>query len=331
MSTDNLSRLEIDLSAKRSKSLTLLKRVNEAVFEIVHDATQAAVYNFNLKTNGWEKAGIEGALFLTRNSVAPLYSVFVLNKLAPDNFELHLDNVISVSCQSPFIMLRYATDGAPAIAGLWLLDDTSRNEMMAAITTARERMNGVAPSALSTTSSPSKTNKLKGFLGKQTPVKTSAAEEGSSASKTNMLKGLLGKVGDEAPVAAPTETVFSASASQKLLGALKGGPAKEKGESVTPEAGANKNDASKKLLGMLKAKAAAPPAEAPVPAPAPAPVKSSGELSREEKQREVVMKMMLGQQPKAEEKKEPEREPVPVQEPPKKIQTLISPSDLFSM
>ena len=321
MSSDNLSKLEVDLSAKRTKSLTLLKRINETVLEIVHDSTQTAVYNFNIETGGWEKAGIEGALFLTRNSVAPYYSVFVLNKLAPENFMLNLNTLINASCQSPFIMLRYATEGAPAIAGLWFHDDTSRNEMFAAVNAARERMKGAAPSALPTTSSPSKTNMLKGFLGKQTPVKTSATsgtEEGSSASKTNMLKGILGKGGNgEAPAAAPTETVFSASASKKLLGALKGGAVKEKEASPAPVAAAipTKNDASKKLLGMLQAKS--------TPAPVPS---SSNQPSREEKQREVVMRMMLGQEPQKEEKKEE-----PVEEPPKKPQALISPSDLFSM
>lgn len=315
--------LQVDLSAKRTKSLQLLQRMNETVFEIIHDATQSAVYNFNLKTSGWEKAGIEGALFVTRNSVAPYYSVFVLNKLAPENFSLNLDTVINVSCQSPFIMLRYATQGAPAIAGLWFHDDTSRNEMMEAINVARERIKGI-PSALPTTSSPSKTNKLKELITK-TPSKTASSSSQGDGSKTNMLKGLLGKAGGSsskvnaqaapslaspadahasAPaVAAPTNTVFSMSASQKLLGAIKGGGGGGASSLVTGAAAGvppSKNEASKKLLGMLKK--------------GPGPIESS----REEKQREVVKEEL-----------EEEKKVVPVQEQPKKSQAFMSPSDLL--
>ena len=95
MSTDNLSKLAVDLSGKRTKTLALLQRVNSGVFEIVHDATQTAVYNFNQAISGWEKMGIEGSVFVTRNSVAPYYSVIVLNKLTPQNFSLRTSWCIS--------------------------------------------------------------------------------------------------------------------------------------------------------------------------------------------------------------------------------------------
>ena len=132
MSNESLHIL-VDKEARRSKSLMILQRYYSNVVEIKDDTVHTAVYNFNLMTSGWEKLGIEGGLFITRNKTAPLYSAVVLNKTNPENFELSLDMVISVNCQAPFIMLRYETKKAPAIAGLWIHDVDERNKMLAAI------------------------------------------------------------------------------------------------------------------------------------------------------------------------------------------------------
>ena len=119
MSNDSLQ-ISVDKEARRSKSLMILQRYYSSVVGIEDDTVHTAVYNFNLTTSGWEKRGIEGGLFITRNKTTPIYSAVVLNKANPENFELSLDTVISVNCQAHIIMLRYETNRAPAIAGLWM-------------------------------------------------------------------------------------------------------------------------------------------------------------------------------------------------------------------
>ena len=63
----------------------MIRSAHADAVEIVHSRS-TALYNFNLSS--WEKLGIQGGLFITRNRAAPFYSTVVLNK---DTQEFRVD------------------------------------------------------------------------------------------------------------------------------------------------------------------------------------------------------------------------------------------------
>lgn len=72
--------MQIDLSTKRARNLSVLQKIDETVVEIISDASHTAIYKFDAATTKWERLGVEGAVFITRNYQSPLFSLMVLNK-----------------------------------------------------------------------------------------------------------------------------------------------------------------------------------------------------------------------------------------------------------
>lgn len=72
--------MQIDLSSKRARNLSVLQKIDRTVLEITSDASHTAIYKFDAATTKWERYGVEGAVFITRNCQLPLFSLIVLNK-----------------------------------------------------------------------------------------------------------------------------------------------------------------------------------------------------------------------------------------------------------
>jgi hypothetical protein len=148
--------IQYDMSAKRTRNLAALQKVDPNVLEIVAEASHTALYRFDAASTKWERHGVEGAVFITRNCLPPFYSIIVLNKMGPDDFVLDVSTVQKAKTQDDYVMLRYTTGGAPVIMGLWLRDAAERDELLAAVTraiaTAKETSAGASapsfPSAL---------------------------------------------------------------------------------------------------------------------------------------------------------------------------------------
>ena len=134
--SDTADMIQYDMSAKRTRNLAALQKVDPNVLEIVAEASHTALYRFDAALTKWERHGVEGAVFITRNCLAPFYSIIVLNKVGPDDFLLDVSAVQKAKTQDEYVMLRYTTGGAPVIMGLWLRDAAERDELLAAVTRA---------------------------------------------------------------------------------------------------------------------------------------------------------------------------------------------------
>ena len=128
--------LQVDLVAKRARNLSALQKIDGNVLEIVSEASHTALYKFDAASTKWERYAMEGAVFITRNCLAPFYSLIVLNKIGPDDFILDLSTVQKAKIQDSYVMLRYTTGGAPIIMGCWLRDDQEREELLQSVTRA---------------------------------------------------------------------------------------------------------------------------------------------------------------------------------------------------
>ena len=152
--------LQVDLAAKRARNLSALQKIDGNVLEIVSEASHTALYKFDAASTKWERYAMEGAVFITRNCLEPFYSLIVLNKMGPDDFILDLSTVQKAKIQDSYVMLRYATGGAPIIMGFWLRDDNEREELLQSVTRALTASNNAGTSNKSSSLPSSLTMKL---------------------------------------------------------------------------------------------------------------------------------------------------------------------------
>ena len=73
--------MQIDLSAKNTHNLSVLKKIDSNVSEIISEASDTAIYRFDAAEKKWERFGFQGAVFVTKNLKPPYHSLIVLNKL----------------------------------------------------------------------------------------------------------------------------------------------------------------------------------------------------------------------------------------------------------
>ena len=95
--------MQIDLSAKAARNLSVLKKIDSNVLEIISEASDTAIYKFDASQKKWDRYGVQGAVFITQNIQAPFHSLIVLNKLGKFNeFNLRLESNFEHSCNLSF-------------------------------------------------------------------------------------------------------------------------------------------------------------------------------------------------------------------------------------
>ncbi|QKX61075.1 uncharacterized protein TRUGW13939_08221 [Talaromyces rugulosus] len=88
----------------------VLRRHNPEIASILSLSPYVVVYAFNLESQGWEKTGMEGSMFVCQ--LVPeaygqeRYSVFVLNRRGLNNFDLHLTDENNVEITDEFVILK---------------------------------------------------------------------------------------------------------------------------------------------------------------------------------------------------------------------------------
>ncbi|KAJ1555341.1 mRNA-decapping enzyme 1B [Cladochytrium tenue] len=101
----------MDLTKRRQANLSVLRRHDAAVSEIVDLATYVVVYNFDPERQAWARRGVEGTLFVVRRAVAPWYSLVVLNRLALENFTVGLSPSMEIQTTGNYLIYRTPLGG----------------------------------------------------------------------------------------------------------------------------------------------------------------------------------------------------------------------------
>lgn len=107
-------------------NLLVLRRYCPDVERIVQIAPFAVVYSFSPETQGWEKIGTEGTLFVCQLAGAsyPRYSVIILNRKSLDNFIVELVSAEHVEITDSYVILQTpGADGQELIYGLWIFSE----------------------------------------------------------------------------------------------------------------------------------------------------------------------------------------------------------------
>ena len=130
--TDNAAALIAPPPSRTNTELNLLvlRRYCPDVERIVQIAPFAVVYSFSPETQGWEKIGTEGTLFVCQLAGAHYsrYSVIILNRKSLDNFIVELVSAESVEITDSYVILQdTGADGVEQIYGLWIFSEENTN------------------------------------------------------------------------------------------------------------------------------------------------------------------------------------------------------------
>ncbi|PFH56945.1 hypothetical protein XA68_15735 [Ophiocordyceps unilateralis] len=113
-------------------NLSVLQRYLPSIQSIMSIAANAVVYTFDSASESWNKAGIEGTLFVCAQSPLPedesnrpRACVFILNRRSLDNLVVDLARVSHVEVMNELVMLRVEgdKDGMEKVLGIWIHND----------------------------------------------------------------------------------------------------------------------------------------------------------------------------------------------------------------
>jgi hypothetical protein len=99
--------------AQRSNTelnLSVLRRYLLDIVDIQSIAANAVVYTLDATAGSWEKANVEGTLFVCRLRDPERACVFILNRKATDNLTLHLRDVKEIELKDPLLMIAMEDD-----------------------------------------------------------------------------------------------------------------------------------------------------------------------------------------------------------------------------
>ena len=105
--------------------MSVLKRMDEDILEILYSATHVAVYEFDTTRKSWKRSDIEGTLFLVKRCSAPRFRMIVVNSKRIDNFMEEVDG--SLECEVLQTFLLY-TRGNNQLYGIWFYDEKNCEE-----------------------------------------------------------------------------------------------------------------------------------------------------------------------------------------------------------
>ncbi|ATY67146.1 Dcp1-like decapping [Cordyceps militaris] len=122
-------------------NLAVLQRYVPSIFNILSIAANAVIYTFDSATEAWDKAGVEGTLFVCTQSPSdpnntPRACVFVLNRRGLHNLIVDLALVSDVEIAGDLIILRIegAWEGGDRVLGFWIHNDREETRQINAAT-----------------------------------------------------------------------------------------------------------------------------------------------------------------------------------------------------
>jgi len=109
-------------------NLSVLKRYSPDIITILSIAPSAVIYNFLPTEQTWEKADVEGTLFVCQLQASPLankdrYSIVVLNKKGLENLIVEMCEVQDVEITTQFLILRWTDESGERIVGVYIHED----------------------------------------------------------------------------------------------------------------------------------------------------------------------------------------------------------------
>ncbi|KAF1346597.1 hypothetical protein BDV97DRAFT_275837, partial [Delphinella strobiligena] len=116
-------------------NLSVLKRHDASIIDILAVANFAVVYVFSNTSQQWEKCGIEGTLFVCQQAPEQLpgggattlldrYNVMIINRKGLDNYSTPLTSSENIQITDEYVIIQVeGEDGISQCYGLWIYAD----------------------------------------------------------------------------------------------------------------------------------------------------------------------------------------------------------------
>ncbi|KAJ1292808.1 hypothetical protein BS78_01G018600 [Paspalum vaginatum] len=118
--------LASDPEGTRALNLTVLRRLDPGVTDILITASHVVVYTFDEGAMEWSRNRTEGSLFVVKRNVEPRFQFLILNRLNTENLVEDILTDFEVELQVPYVIYRSAAD---EIIGIWFYDPQDCEEV----------------------------------------------------------------------------------------------------------------------------------------------------------------------------------------------------------
>ncbi|GMI74308.1 decapping 1 [Hibiscus trionum] len=128
MSQSQFGKLMPNLDQQSTKllNLTVLRRIDPFVEEILITAAHVAFYEFNIDLSQWSRKDVEGSLFVVKRNTQPRFQFIVMNRRNTDNLVENLLGDFEYEVQDKYLLYRNASQ---EINGIWFYDARELEEV----------------------------------------------------------------------------------------------------------------------------------------------------------------------------------------------------------
>ncbi|XVF19673.1 hypothetical protein REPUB_Repub11eG0131100 [Reevesia pubescens] len=116
----------LDQQSTKLLNLTVLRRIDPFVEEILITAAHVAFYEFNIDLSQWSRKDVEGSLFVVKRNTQPRFQFIVMNRRNTDNLVENLLGDFEYEVQDKYLLYRNSTQ---EINGIWFYDARELEEV----------------------------------------------------------------------------------------------------------------------------------------------------------------------------------------------------------
>ncbi|CAL4928275.1 unnamed protein product [Urochloa decumbens] len=115
-----------DREATRVLNLSVLRRLDPAVTDILITAAHVVTYTLDGAIQEWSRKHVEGSLFVVKRNTQPRFQLVVMNRLNTENLVQDLLTDFEVDVQVPYVMYQNAAD---EVLGIWFYNPQECEEV----------------------------------------------------------------------------------------------------------------------------------------------------------------------------------------------------------
>ncbi|XP_039018897.1 mRNA-decapping enzyme-like protein [Hibiscus syriacus] len=116
----------LDQQSTKLLNLTVLRRIDPFIEEILFTAAHVAFYDFNIDLSQWSRKDVEGSLFVVKRNTQPRFQFIVMNRCNTDNLVENLLGDFEYEVQDKYLLYRNASQ---EINGIWFYDARELEEV----------------------------------------------------------------------------------------------------------------------------------------------------------------------------------------------------------
>jgi hypothetical protein len=116
-------------------NLSVLQRYVPSIQSILSIAASTQIYTFSSETTSWDRANIDGPLFVCQLAASPMagdaqYCIVVLNKRSLENLIIETKDIKNVEITEQFLLITLMSQGEMKTLGLYIHESTADVKMV---------------------------------------------------------------------------------------------------------------------------------------------------------------------------------------------------------